>query len=138
MAFVRESFLDSFRTAHTAGMIAMEDWDEVMGKQWEKALARPGVQIWVAYHPYEPDPLADLYGFLAVEKVRPHLDYILFCYVKADFRRWGIARGLFRAADIVKPFRYAVRTPVVTRLFHAGKLEGGVVWDPLTVRFPPT
>lgn len=133
--FIIEAFLDSFRLCHTAGMIAVEDWDEVMEKQWRKALSRQGVQVWVAYHPYEKDPIADLYGFLAFERRHGFDDYVLYCYVKQNYRKWKVATGLFQAAVVEKPFRYAVRTPVLTILHEAGKL-GGTRWDPLSIRFP--
>lgn len=117
LPFVIFSWLASFRDSHYAGLIAMEDWRDVMEPQILKALARPGVEVFVAYHPDEEDKTADLYGWLAVERghERP---FILYCYVKQNFRRMGIARRLFKAAgvDPTCDIAYACKTSVLSRL----------------------
>lgn len=136
MRLVVESFLDSYRTAHAAGLIAMEDWRDVMEPQWLKVLARPGVEVHVAHHPDEADPRYDVYGWLAIERgydevrkvqrdrkwvrrlVRADAPLVHYVYVKKLYRKHGIARGLFRAAgvDPRQPFNHTTTTAVVSEL----------------------
>lgn len=128
---VVRTFLDSTRTMRSAGLIAMDDWEAVMRPQAEKLLARPGVEVLVAYAPGEEPPF-DVYGWLAHEK--GHIwPYVLFVYVFANYRKNGIARRLLAEAAIGPDdeFRYAVwlerslaeKVPLAT-------------WSPLTARYP--
>ena len=135
MALVVDSFIESFRTAHSAGLIAMDDWRTVMVRQLGLILARPGVEIHVAYHPGDTDHVADVYGWLAVEKTEP-LPFVLYAYVKQAYRRLGVARGLFMAAGVHprSSFEYAAKTGIVTKLIP--KIPGAK-WNPLRARFPP-
>lgn len=131
-----ESFLDSYRDAHAAGLIAMEDWHPVMGPQWRKLLARPGVVVHVAHHLGETDTIADVAGWIAVERdyeemrsvqrggrfvkriVRSNLPLVHYVFVKLNYRREGIARGLFAAAgvDPSQPFNHSAKTGVISEL----------------------
>lgn len=130
MPFVVDSFLESFRTAHAAGLIVMSDWKAVMRRQLALMFQRPGTEVWVAYRPGED--VADLYGWLGLQKADRPL--IFYCYVKQAYRRLGIARGLFAAAgvDPVGDFDYAAKTAVVTHL--ASKMPRAK-WNPLRARF---
>jgi GNAT superfamily N-acetyltransferase len=134
MAFVVDSFIDSFRTSHAAGLIAMEDWRVVMTRQLALLFARTGVEIHVAYHPGDTDHVADLYGWLGVEQGKPPL--VLYAYVKQPYRRMGIATALLAAAGInaADTFEYAAKTGVVTKL--TAKLPNAR-WNPLRARFKP-
>jgi GNAT superfamily N-acetyltransferase len=132
--FVEESFLDSFRTCHTAGLISMDEWHDVMAPQWRRLMARPRMEVAVAYHPGETDHRADLYGWLAVERghERP---YVLYCYVKQPYRRMGVARGLFAYAGIDGDlFDFAANTGAVSRV--RPKIPRAR-FRPLIARFPP-
>jgi GNAT superfamily N-acetyltransferase len=133
--FIVETWKDSFKTAYTAGLIAMDDWAAVMRPQIEKVLARPEIQVLVASNPEDDDPIADLMGWLAFEKL-PEGPYVYFCYTKQPYRRQGIATALFRAAGInpQKPFSYACSTRVVRVLSDKIPLAR---WEPLIARFPP-
>lgn len=142
------NWVDSYRKAHAAGLIAMEDWDAVMEPQVRKLLARPNVDVLVAYHPDETDRRHDLYGWIAVEH-----DYLVvvrerefgsrgqwvdktvagwcpllhYCYVKSTYRRRGVARALFKAAhvDPLGEFIYTCKTGVVARLTAATHDDAG-------------
>ena len=133
MPFVVDSFIESYRLAHAAGMIAMADWRTVMQRQLSLALARRGVQLWVAYHPGDTDRVADVYGWVAVE-LGPETPYVLYSYTKSAYRRMGIAKSLLKAAgiDTAKPWEYAAKTGIVSKL----KLLPNARWNPLRVRFP--
>lgn len=132
--FIVESFLSSYRNAHTAGLVQIEDWHDVMEPQIRKLLARDGVLVHVAHHPGEQDHIADLYGWIAVEHGHPG-PMVLYCYVKHHYRQRGIARGLFRTAGIDprKPFFICAKTAASARL--ASKTPGAK-WDPLRARYP--
>lgn len=134
--FVVESWLSSYRTAHAAGLIAMDDWHDVMLRQVERVLARPGCETHVACHPGEDLPGADLYGWIATEpEPEPGLGPLVhYCYVKVAYRRMGIARGLLSAAgvDRQRPWVYTCKTGVVSSLpLGQGR------WRPLIARFAP-
>lgn len=135
MAFVVDSFLESFRTAHSAGLICMDDWRVVMTRQLSLLLARTGVEIHVAYHPGDTDHVADLFGWIAVERAEP-TPFVLYCYVKQSYRRMGIGRALLSAAGLepTGSWEYAAKTGIVTKL--ATKMPNAR-WDPLRARFPP-
>jgi hypothetical protein len=135
MAFVVDSLLDSFRTSHAAGLIAMGDWKVVMTRQVALLFARPGVEIHVAYHPGDTDHIADVYGWLALER-SPPTPMVLYAYTKQAYRRLGIARSLFKAAGLepTGPWEYAAKTGLVTKLLP--KMPNAK-WNPLRARFPP-
>lgn len=158
LALVIDSWLESYRFAHAAGLIALDDWRDVMVPQVKRVLARPGVAVHVAYHPGETDQRADLYGWIAVERdyvvpvrgreridgtkpmwieklVASDCPLVHFVYVKEAYRRMGIARGLFKAArvDPTLRFLHTCKTAVVTELKRA---IPRAVWSPLIARQP--
>lgn len=130
MRFVIGSFLDATRCTFNAGLIAMSDWLEVMWPQAEKLFARPGAEIVVACAPGE-EAGADVYGWLAHERGH-EWPFVTFVYVKAAYRRWGIARRLFAEAGIspMSMFRHAtwIERDLAAKVPRAR-------WSPLTVRF---
>lgn len=153
MVLVVESFLESYRDAHAAGLIQMEDWFDVMRPQWRKVLARPGVEVFVACWKGERDHVADLAGWIVVERgyqvpervrangrwvkrmepqAQPLVHYVL---VKQPYRRHGIARGLFHAAGVnpAAGFNYTCKTAIVTTV--AAKIPAAR-WVPMVARFP--
>ena len=168
MALVVDSWVDSYRTAHAAGMIPMPMYKESQRANVRWVLARPGVEVWVAYHPGEsPESRADLYGWIAVERgysvprairqrvggelrwveeLRPCTDPLVhYVFVKESYREHGIAAGLFRAArvDRTKPFLFTCKTGVLNeRLRRDGPtlLERHPLarWSPLIARYPKT
>ncbi len=133
--FIVDAWVSSYRTAHAAGMIAMEDWREIMWRQVEKVLDRPTTDTVVAYEPEETDHLADLQGFITAD-ISAAAPYVFYVYVKESFRRAGYARGLFRALGIdpAAPFTYACKTAAVADLVRMRKIPCSK-WDPLAARF---
>lgn len=134
MPFIVDSFLESFRTSHAAGLICMDDWRVVMTRQLSLLLARTGVEIHVAYHPGDTDRVADLYGWVAVERSDPG-PFVLYCYVKQAYRRLGVGKALLRASGLepTGSWSYAAKTAIVTKL--TSKMPNAK-WDPLRARFP--
>lgn len=140
--FVVSSWSSSFRTSFAAGILDMEHWAEVMHAQVERYLDRPDVRTIIAA------PRSDqstIYGFIAADTT-PQLELleggrtrswpalVYYAYVKAPYRRTGIARGLFDAVgvDVRRPFLYLCKTPWASRL--AGKAPDAK-WQPLVARF---
>lgn len=140
LSFIIESFLDSFRTSRAAGLISMETWKEVMRPEWARILARPGIEVYVAYHPGDDSRLADLYAWLVIEReyeipanllrsgrrsremVPADVPLVHYCFTKQAYRRMGVMKGLFRVAGLGKKWNYSTRTPVVSAMTEAGKL----------------
>lgn len=141
LPFIEKTFLDSFRTSFSAGLITMPRWEQVMGQEFRTILARPDVRAVVAHHPGEQPGDCDLYGYiLTLEgyedfRSKEPLPYVVYIYVKSAYRRdHGIEDGLFDAAGIApnQPFHYAVKTPMIARTFGSN-----AIWRPLPIRFPP-
>lgn len=151
--FVLESWLDSYKLAHAAGLVAVEEWNAVMRPQLQRILSRPGCRTYVAYNPAETESGSDLYGWAAVERgfqvpVRNRINglwqtsletsedpLIHYVFTKQAYRKLGIAKGLLKAAgvNLGEPFFYSCKTPVVSRLEQ--NLAQGK-WNPLLARFP--
>lgn len=152
--FIEKTFLDSYRTSHSAGLIRMgRRWFEVMREEIAAILDREGVECFVAHHPGAAVGDADLYGWIGVERgyfvleksvrggrfvdewKRTDVPLVHYVFVKAPCRRMGIARDLFRVADVDprKAFRYSAKTGLVSRL--RSKIPGGS-FDPLIARYP--
>lgn len=155
LPLVVDSWAESYRTAHAAGMIAMSRWRDVMEVEIRAVLARPGCEVTVAHHPGEEGTRADVYGWIAVEHggfyvetkrrrsgrlkrvlVRVGEPLVHYVFVKRGYRRMGLARRLLVAAgvDVAAPFAYTCKTGVVSRL--SPKIPRAR-WEPLIARFPP-
>lgn len=134
--FVEESFLDSFRAAHAAGLVAMDNWREVMGPEIARILARPGARTVVACSPGAEGTKADIYGWLTVEDGHDR-PLIVYAYTKHAYRRLGIMRGLLAHAGIdpAQPIYFAAKTGAAAKLTR--RLFADATWKPLLVRFPP-
>ncbi len=141
--FVISSWLDATRFTHSFGLIQMEDVYTVMWAQYEKALSRSGMRTVVAFEDSDP---AFIYGFIAADpgdQRIPNKDgsfrwwpgLVLFCLVKQNYRREGIARKLFSAVGIspTQPFLYACNTPQASRLESKFPLAK---FNPNAARFP--
>lgn len=153
MPLVVDTWVDSYRLSRAAGMISMEDWADIMTGQVRKVLMRPGVKLWVAYHPGDTDHREDLYGWLAVETEyeiprnmlrsgrrsremgKADVPLVHYVYVKQPYRRMKIARGLFKAAGVGDEFNHTCTTAVVSTLTKKNKLPGAR-WTHLVARFP--
>jgi hypothetical protein len=133
--FIVDSWVSSYQFAHAAGMIAVEDWFDVMIPQVDKLLRRPNVQTIVAYETDDPDRIADLYGYIAFDATaKPPI--VFYVFVKEYYRGNKLARGLFQAAgiDLKRPFVYACTTGIVSKIAYARKIPLAK-WDPLVARF---
>ena len=116
-AFIVSAWDASYEDAHTSGMIPMQLWADTMRPIIEHYLDRPYARTFVAYNPDDPDPLADLHGFICGEPdEKPPIVY--YVYVKEPYRRDGIATKLFAALGIDpnRPFEYLCSTPVMPHL----------------------
>lgn len=152
LRLVIDSWVSSYRTAHAAGMIAMEDWRGVMCPQVAKVLTRPGARTLVAFMPGEAPP-ADVYGWLCFERdyelsasvrdgarwgrrmVAGRCPLVHYVYVLEGYRGRGVGRGLLRQAGIEPDaeFLYSCKTGFVSKLMD--KIPNAK-WNPLIVRFP--
>jgi GNAT superfamily N-acetyltransferase len=152
--FVIGSWIASYRCAHAAGLISMDDWRDIMQVQITKVLDRSGCRVVVAYNPDEDDKRLDLHGWICFERnylvptrtrnkagryeeeLKPSPEPLChYIFLKQAYRRAGLARQLFAAADIdlQKPFAYTCRTSIVSK---AGHLIPRASWRPLIARFP--
>ena len=152
MRLVESAWLRSFRTSKTAGMIAMEDWGEVMIPQIRKVISRPGVTTLVARDSEGADGLTDIIGFVCfeseyetpgrkwqaggwVQTMEPaEVPLVHYIFVKQSFRRFGIARKLMAQAGVKAgdKFNYTCRTPVVSRI---PGINRDANWSPLIARY---
>jgi GNAT superfamily N-acetyltransferase len=95
------SWIDSYRNAHSAGLIAMERWGEVMRTELNALLSRCTT---VVMRGTEPETF---YGWIAFEWP----DLLHYVYVWKPYRGRGVARALIREANLDKRFTYSCRTP---------------------------
>jgi hypothetical protein len=141
--FVLSTWLDSFRTSHSAGLIQMSDFYTVMWPQLQKVCARAGMKTVVAYEETDPE---FLYGWLVAdpgEQRVPERDgsvrwwpaLVVYCFTKQNFRREGVARKLFAhvGIDLSKPFLFGCNTQAASRLSHK---VPHARFHPLVARFP--
>lgn len=148
LEFVTKTFLDNFKTSPDAGWIAMSRWYEVMGREFADIVSRPGMTLVVAHHPTETTE--ELYGWIAVERdyklvrrdgrralVAADVPLVAYCFVKQDYRRNGIARGLMAAAGVADRWNFAAETSALFELRRAGKIPASARHLHLPLRFPP-
>lgn len=115
--FVIDSWLRSFRTSFASGPLSRERSNDAYRGQIADVMSRPKARTVVAYHPaVGSESLADIYGWACCENPQ----VIHYVFTKQGFRRLGIARLVIAAAgvDLAKPYVYAFRTPVVTKIGH--------------------
>lgn len=141
--FALESFLETQRTSYSAGLVPIEDWFDVMRPVYAKLMQREGMRTMIAY---EEDDADFFYGCLIADpteqaipgkegNVRYWPALVLHVFVKANFRRVGIARQLFAAVGIdpARPFLYSSNTVIASRLASKTPLAS---FNPLACRFP--
>lgn len=137
-AFICDSWISSYRTSYAAGLIPMSAWHGIMWPIVEGYLDRPNVRTLVAVAKRDP---SFLFGFLAADTTeqrepdgRTWPALVHYVFVKAAYRRTGLARGLFEAMGIEPRGRwaYASKTAVIAKLAHKIPLAK---WNPLLARF---
>lgn len=140
--FVADAWVSSYRTSYAAGLLDMASYHSIMWAQVERYIDRPDVRTVVACESKDP---SFLYGFICADPT-PQVEIldggrqkswpamVLYVFVKAGYRRSGIARGLFDAVgvDPSRPFLYACKTPIVGRVATKIPLAK---WNPLVARF---
>lgn len=156
LSMVVKTWADNFKRADAAGILpsrggpapAEYSYDNVMSRTLWMAFRRPGLTVWLAVLPDEEPPL-DVAGFM-VSEIGPNVGrrigdrvvvhfaekaLVHYVYVKNDYRRHGIARGLFAAAGIdpTRPFLYSCRTSMVAKLAGLGHLRHAE-WNPAPIR----
>lgn len=130
LRFVIKTWLDSYRSSHSSGLLSLSphtehcptcsesihyDYATVMALIVRRILARSGVSVFVAVNPREKPP-NDLHGWIAVEEganipsykpprykleVKVSPDPLVhYVYVKKLYRELGVAKALFHAARI--------------------------------------
>lgn len=126
--FVTSTWSSSYKNAHAAGMIASEDWPDIMHAQIAKLINRPGTRTIVAC-----DRPSFYYGFICGD-TSDRIPVVHYVYVKAAYRAQQIepgkwsgprhARGLFAAlgVDPTTPFLYTCKTSDVAVLHLANKI----------------
>ena len=119
--FVLSGWSASLRMTRDVQLIGMDDWATLMHPVIKRIIARSECIVAEG---------SVLQGFIAFQQP----DYVLYCYVAQPFRGRGIARGLFRAADIdpSSRFRYACRTKASWEC--RGKISNAI-YDPFHIRF---
>lgn len=130
LRFIVKTWLDSYRSSHSSGLLSLSPHIEkcptcsepldygytaVMGRVVVRILNRPGTKAFVASNPREQPP-NDLHGWIVVEEganipsykpprykleVKVSPDPLVhYCYVKKLYRELGVAKKLFAAAGV--------------------------------------
>lgn len=139
-AFIKDTWLDSYRLSHSAGILPMNRWYPVMQSVLDDLLDKEGTRTIVAYEP-EVESRFHHYGFISYNAdIKPPCVYYVF--VLAEYRqgkekhglREGVARQLFRAAGIDpnSRFTFACKTGAVGTLLRKIPLAK---FNPLIARF---
>lgn len=102
-AFIVATWSASYKKMHTAGLIHADDWATIMHPQLEKVLDRDGARALIACEKSDP---GYFYGWIAGD-TSESTPVVFYVYVKAPYRRSGIARQLFTAFGI-DPSKYFV------------------------------
>lgn len=120
MRFIVDAWSKSLRDSDTAGPIQAKNWFRVIIPELIEVIDKPEVKTMVAYETGDPDRGADLYGFIVADP-DDHPPLVYYVYVKAAYRRSGVARGLFGAIGINPnlPFNYTCSTDALY-LFRRG------------------
>lgn len=126
--FVYASFLSSFQGSFFAGPLPSEMYCPVYSKVLDTILSRPSVSVHMAYYP-EMEPPFDLYGYLIAEAGHD-VPVVHYAYVKAPYRRRGIAGGLFQAASINHQdiFAYTFNTSWWRTCFQRARFQPKYAW----------
>lgn len=125
-ALVYDSWVESFRLAHAAGVIPMDMYRTIYREVVSRILALPTVAVAVLCM---ADDLDQVLGYLVHQSGSPPTLHYVF--VKEPFRRAKVATLLASHAGIVtsQPFGYSFKTPAMSKLgWMGGK------FNPLPIR----
>lgn len=158
--FVIKSWIDSYRSSKSAGILMNQpfevggvayDFEAVMNATIGRLLDAEGVHVIVASNPlvlppkdvhgflvYEVAPQVTTYRYPSYERVRTSsaLPLVHYCFMKKIYRGFGIARALFRAAQINpdEPFLYTCSTGISEQIKKANKIPRAQ-WEPSCARY---
>ncbi len=138
--FILSGWSASLRSSRDFAFIEMDQWAALMRPVFERHLQRSLCLVdtgetdesrrgFIVYDAPRPGEYVD-----GPRGMEPDRGYVLYVYVAAPFRRWGVARGLFEAAGISldSRFHYAVRTKASWEC--KGKIRAAV-FNPYRARF---
>lgn len=116
MGLVVNSWVAAYRTSDDLDPLPMAVRNGVIREMVDHYQALESVEVWVAHHPGAAGTGADLYGWLALDRVGDAPPVLLFAYVKQPYRQMGIASGLLRAAGLSRDsdLRYRHKTGAIT------------------------
>jgi GNAT superfamily N-acetyltransferase len=130
--FIAATWSQAWPRPMEAGVVTSAAWKSAVFASVGELLDRPDVHVRVVADADADAGDADVFGYLVWQEVAGEaLPVLLFCFVKADARRTGLARALLRAAriDPALPLPCACWTRSVTELRAAGKLPAAQ-WRP--------
>lgn len=129
--FIRSTWARAFKQSNDAGLIYTDDWAEVMHRQFDRILDRPGARAIIACERNDP---AFFYGWIAGDTTGPS-PVVFFTYVKEPYRRRGLGRALLLELGVgpQTPFTFVCRTPLT---LHLKPLIPLGRFNPQIVRYP--
>lgn len=132
VGFVIRSWLKSFRKSDYAGPIPMHLYYDTYRAVVEDILARPGVEVWVAFNTEEDDRSNDIYGYCVIER-GCRSPVLHFAYTKQIYRQKGVMRACLKAAGFsLDGLTYTFKTPAAAAMARKHRWQ----WDPSLPRHP--
>jgi hypothetical protein len=129
--FVVSTWSASYKKSRSAGIIHTDDWPAIMHPQINKILDRDGARCLIAYEHDDPDYF---YGWIAGD-TSERVPVVYYVYVKAPYRRSGIAGRLFGALGVDPKSRFVYVCSTLAALQLSEKIPYAL-WNPLEVRYP--
>lgn len=146
-SFIVETWIASWR--NRPSIIGVGDWHGVMSLAIGRILAQPEITVsvladadaeagaadligWLAYEPHAVDRSYDersrgfeYHRVPLAEQHRGLEPLVWYCFVKAPYRKRGMARRLFERAgiDTSRRFHHVAETPAVNEMRVAGKIR---------------
>lgn len=142
--FMISTWSSSWKKSHDAGLIASEDWAEVMHPQFGKILDRKGTRAILGYDAAEPN---FWYGWAAGD-TSERTPVVYYCYVKEPYRQAGYKAGVRTGdgyarqllaklgVDPSASFTYICQTPLAIQLRESKFPRARR--NPNEVRYPKT
>lgn len=121
---VIDSWLKSYRCAHSAGLISMDRWADVMRVEIERLLDRSEVLI-------EFGDTGRQYGWICYEGD----DLVHYMYTWDLYRKKGVAHRLLKASSVKPNFTYSCRTTIAEAIIRKWHPARRPRFNPLPARF---